>query len=447
MLKNIFMWFINNVLKIQTETTEREIDKNQKYAKDYRRTDDINFNAIFSNKLANYVISDSTFNIEGNNKRVDLLSKIGQSMWKKMKKITSMGFGYGGVLLVPYSKNGKLYYNIVSQDRLSINKMDGELITGATILAEIKVVTTPISKTTYMRWTDYVVENNNITITQRYTNDKQQVIPTPSFWKDINTTLGFTNVDRCLFGYIKSPINNRISNDKYGVPITFGCDAIINEILDCLDQIEREYELKQVFVGVDKTMLKGENALPTNGLYKKIDSGDDSFWEIFDPSIRDSSYYTRLQELFKRLEKAIGTSGGIISEIQTQNATATEIKKMLYDTFTICDDMRTNIENGLEDFFYACNVLANAYNLSANGDYKLSYDWSYSLIEDNESAYNQIRQGYKDGVIKEEEYRNWIVPSETIEESKKAILEIEDREPKVDDLINIKNENNESLDK
>lgn len=447
MLKNIFMWFINNVLKIQTETTEREIDKNQKYAKDYRRTDDINFNAIFSNKLANYVISDSTFNIEGNNKRVDLLNKIGQSMWKKMKKITSMGFGYGGVLLVPYSKNGKLYYNIVSQDRLSINKMDGELITGATILAEIKVVTTPISKTTYMRWTDYVVENNNITITQRYTNDKQQVIPTPSFWKDINTTLGFTNVDRCLFGYIKSPINNRISNDKYGVPITFGCDAIINEILDCLDQIEREYELKQVFVGVDKTMLKGENALPSNGLYKKIDSVDDGFWEIFDPSIRDSSYYTRLQELFKRLEKAIGTSGGIISEIQTQNATATEIKKMLYDTFTICDDMRTNIENGLEDFFYACNVLANAYNLSANGDYKLSYDWSYSLIEDNESAYNQIRQGYKDGVIKEEEYRNWLVPSETIEESKKAILEIEDKEPKVDDLINIKNENNESLDK
>ena len=447
MLKNIFMWFINNVLKIQTETTEREIDKNQKYAKDYRRTDDINFNAIFSNKLANYVISDSTFNIEGNNKRVDLLNKIGQSMWKKMKKITSMGFGYGGVLLVPYSKNGKLYYNIVSQDRLSINKMDGELITSATILAEIKVVTTPISKTTYMRWTDYVVENNNITITQRYTNDKQQVIPTPSFWKDINATLGFTNVDRCLFGYIKSPINNRISNDKYGVPITFGCDAIINEILDCLDQIEREYELKQVFVGVDKTMLKGENALPSNGLYKKIDSVDDGFWEIFDPAIRDSSYYARLQELFKRLEKAIGTSGGIISEIQTQNATATEIKKMLYDTYCIVDDMRTNIENGLEDFFYACNVLANAYNLSANGDYKLSYDWSYSLIEDNESAYNQIRQGYKDGVIKEEEYRNWIVPSETIEESKKAILEIEDREPKVDDLINIKNENNESLDK
>lgn len=447
MLKNIFMWFINNVLKIQTETTEREIDKNQKYAKDYRRTDDINFNAIFSNKLANYVISDSTFNIEGNNKRVDLLNKIGQSMWKKMKKITSMGFGYGGVLLVPYSKNGKLYYNIVSQDRLSINKMDGELITSATILAEIKIVTTPISKTTYMRWTDYVVENNNITITQRYTNDKQQVIPTPSFWKDINTTLGFTNVDRCLFGYIKSPINNRVSNDKYGVPITFGCDAIINEILDCLDQIEREYELKQVFVGADKTMFKGNDALPSNGLYKKIDSGDDGFWEIFDPAIRDSSYYARLQELFKRLEKAIGTSGGILSEIQTQNATATEIKKMLYDTFTICDDMRTNIENGLEDFFYACNVLANAYNLSANGDYKLSYDWSYSLIEDNESAYNQIRQGYKDGVIKEEEYRNWIVPSETIEESKKAILEIEDREPKVDDLINIKNENNESLDK
>ena len=52
-------------------------------------------------------------NIEGENERVKLLDKTMQSLWKRAKKIVSMGFGYGGVLLVPYVKGGKLYYNIV----------------------------------------------------------------------------------------------------------------------------------------------------------------------------------------------------------------------------------------------------------------------------------------------------------------------------------------------
>ena len=100
MFKGIINYILNNIFKIKTETTEKEIDDNSKYAKIYSNIDDINFNAIFSNKLANYTISDSNMNIEGDNQRVDLLNKTGQSMWKKAKKIVSMAFGYGGALRV-----------------------------------------------------------------------------------------------------------------------------------------------------------------------------------------------------------------------------------------------------------------------------------------------------------------------------------------------------------
>ena len=363
MFKNIIQYILNNIFKINTQTTKKEIDDNSKYAQLYESIDDINFGAIFSNKLANYTISDSVMNIDGNNARVDLLSKTGQSMWKKAKKIVSMGFGYGGVIIVPYVKGGKIYYNLVPQSRLTIDEMDGELITGATVLAEKKVVSGTISQTTYFRWTNYKIENGNLTITQQYSDDKGNKIPTPDFWKDIQEVMAITNVDRVLFGYIKSPINNRKANDKYGVPITYGCDATILEIKETMKQIIREYELKEVFVGADATMFNGKDGLPLNGLYKKIDSGRDDFFEVYDPEFRD--YTTRLQELYKRLEHEIGTSYGILSEVDSQQATATEIKRSMYDTFTICDDMRSNIEKGMDDFFYACNVLANAYNLSA----------------------------------------------------------------------------------
>jgi A118 family predicted phage portal protein len=438
MFKSIIQYVLSFLFKTNTQTTKKEIDDNSKYAKLYESIDDINFNAIFSNKLANYTISDSNMNIDGDNARTELLDKTGQSMWKKAKKITSMAFGYGGVIIVPYVKGGKIYYNLVPQDRLTIDETDGELITGATVLAEKKVINGTISQTTYLRWTNYKVENSNMVITQQFSDDKGNKIPAPDFWKDIQEVRTITNVDRVLFGYIKSPINNRKANDKYGVPITYGCDATILEIKETMKQMIREYELKECFVGADVTMFNGKNALPSNGLFKKIDSTSDDFFEVFDPQFRD--YTTRLQELYKRLEHEIGTSYGILSEVDSQQATATEIKRSMYDTFTICDDMRSNIEKGMEDFFYACNVLANAYNLSPQGEYELNFDWSYSLLEDTATEWSQLTYAQNKGIVSKVEVRQWLKPDETLEESEKAIKEIEESEPTVDDLLGTRGE-------
>lgn len=433
MFKSIINYILNNIFKIKTQTTQKEIDENSVYAKIYEQIDNINFDAIFSNKLANYVVSDSTMDIEGENARVELLNKTGQSMWKKAKKIVSMGFGYGGIVLVPYVKSGKIYYNLVPQDRLTIDEMDGELITGATILAEKKTITGTVNSTTYLRWTNYQIKNNNLTITQQFSDDKGNKIPTPDFWKDIQEVMSITNVDRVPFGFIKSPVNNRKANDRYGVPITYGCEATILEIRQTLKQIVREYELKECFVGADATMFNGKNGLPANGLFKKIDSTSDDFFEVFDPQFRD--YTTRLQELYKRLEHEIGTSYGILSEVNTSQATATEIKRSMYDTFTICDDMRSSVEKGLEDFFYACNVLANAYNLSPMGEYNLSFEWSYSLLEDTQQEWSQLIYAQNKGIVSKVELRQWLKPDETLEESEKAIQDIEASEPSIEQML------------
>ncbi len=434
MLKNIFLWILQKVFKVDTQTTPREVEDNEKYAIEYERIDNINFNSIFSNKLANYVITDSNLDIIGENARVELLDKVGQSMWKKAKKITSMGFGYGGIVIVPYVKGGKIYYDLVPQNRLTIDEVQGDLITGATILAEKKVITTGVAtKKIYYRWANYKVVNETITIMQSFTDEKGNRVPTPSFWQNIQEKMTISNVDRVLFAYIKSPINNRKANDKYGVPITYGCDETIKEIKETMKQLFREYKLKETFVGADVTMFNGNNALPINGLFKKIDAGEDDFFEVFDPQFR--SYTDRLQELYVRLEHEIGTSAGIISKVETSNATATEVKRAMFDTFTLVDDMRTNIEKGLEDFFYSANVLANAYNLSPNGDYELSFNWSYSLLEDTDTEFDHMLEGNSRGIISDVELRQWIKPDESLEDSEKAIAKIKEAEPNVDDVL------------
>ena len=433
MFQKFIMW-IFRLFNIQSQTTQKEVEDNQKYAVEYERIDEINFNSIFSNKLANYVINDSNVNITGENARVKLLDKTTQSMWKKAKKITSMGFGYGGVILVPYVKSGKIYYNIVSQSRVTIDEVEGENITGATIIADKKTVNRGIGNSkTYYRLTNYKVRNGNIEITQKFTDENGHEVPVPDFWKNIELKIVITRVDRALFGYIKSPINNRKTDDKYGVPITYGCDSTIAEIKETMKQLYREYKLKETFVGADSTMFDGKDKLPLNGLFKKIDAGDDTFFEVFDPAFRP--YTERLQELYQRLEHEIGTSAGILSEVNTANATATEIKRSMFDSYTIVDDMRSNIEKGIEDFLYSANVLANAYNLTPQGEYEVSFDWDYSLLEDSQETFSQLITAQAKGIISEVEVRQWLKPDETLEDSQKAIEEIKASEPTINDLI------------
>ena len=433
MFQKFIMW-IFRLFNIQSQTTQKEVEDNQKYAVEYERIDEINFNSIFSNKLANYVINDSNVNITGENARVELLDKTIQSMWKKAKKITSMGFGYGGVILVPYVKSGKIYYNIVSQSRVTIDEVEGENIIGATIIADKRTVNRGIGNSkTYYRLTNYRVRNGNIEITQKFTDENGHEVAVPDFWKNIELKKVITGVDRALFGYIKSPINNRKTDDKYGVPITYGCDSTIAEIKETMKQLYREYKLKEAFVGADSTMFNGKDSLPLNGLFKKVDAGDDTFFEVFDPAFRP--FTERLQELFRRLEHQIGTSAGILSEVNTQNATATEIKRSMYDTFTLVDGMRSNIEKGIEDFLYSANVLANAYNLTPQGDYEVSFDWDYSLLEDSQETFSQLITAQSKGIISEVEIRQWLKPDETLEDSQKAIEEIKASEPSVDAIL------------
>ena len=176
-------------------------------------------------------------------------------------------------------------------------------------------------------------------------------------------------------------------------------------------------------------------------------------WEVFDPAIRESSYYTRLQELYARLEKQIGTSKGILTEVETADATATAIKKALYDTFTIVMDSRVAFESGMTDLIDGINILANFYNITPNGDYEINYDWDYSMLESSEETFAQLTQGHSLNVVKDYELRQFIFPNEDIEEAKKSIEEIKKEEPTTEDLLkqdnyfNNKNKQNDKEDR
>ena len=46
MFKTIWLWILNNIFHIQTETKPKEVEDNQRYAVDYERIDEIKFASI-----------------------------------------------------------------------------------------------------------------------------------------------------------------------------------------------------------------------------------------------------------------------------------------------------------------------------------------------------------------------------------------------------------------
>lgn len=430
----MFVRFWNKILALfgkKQVSDDMLMQANDDFTYNYENDKDINFTAIFANKLANITISDSNIDVVGDNKRAELLQETLKRLKKKLKKIVARDLGTGGVLVIPYVNRKKIYFNIVTQNRFSINKMIGDDIVDCTIMAEHIVK----NKEHYYRWADYILGNNNLYIRYRSTlNDDPIEMSLIPEWGNIKD-MSITNVNRMPFMYIKSPIDNRKEMDKYGAPITYGCDKQIAKIMKDLEQIDREYGLKEAFVGADITMFKGDNALPVNGLYKKINAGDDNFWEVFDPAFRDTSLYNKLMNDFVLLEKQIGTNRGILTDPLSTYQNKDEARRANQDTFAIIDDIRDSLEDGLKDFLYACDVLANYFGLGPQGEYELSTDWSYTMLEDSTQEFSQLCQGESRGVIRKAELRQYLKPNETIEEAQAVIDEIKKESPKTQDLL------------
>lgn len=397
---------------------------------EYIEATKLNLTAIFANKLSTLTTTESTVEVIGDNRRAESIDEAIRSVWKKKRKWNGFALGTGGVLLVPYAAGKKIYTDIIPQDRMIINRVNGDELRAVTILAD----TTRQKDKLYYRWTDYKLDDNGmLTITNRATNDNGAAYALTDLdeWAGIPEEMTVSGVEHLPLAYIKCPVDNRRAEALYGVPITYGCDEKIKEINECLADIRLEYKLKRPIAGIDPVVFDikdGRRNLPVTGLFMPslpggLD-GSGKLWDIYDPAIRDSAYYNRLMHLFEELEKQVGTSRGILTEPTSRGATATEIKAGMYDTYAIVSDMREAIEQGLDRLAYAMDVLSNMYNLTPMGDYELSFDWSYSMIESSQESFQQLVTAAQQGAVEPAEIRQYVMPDETLEEAQQRCEEI-----------------------
>lgn len=346
--------------------------------------------AAICREVARPTLVEFTANITGS-KRADYLNENFQTAKENFSRVLELGLALGGVALKPYIYGDKLLVDITGAAGFQPTKFDPS---GRCIGGVFKDKPVKVNGTYYVRLESHELNGTTYTIKNKayYSDSSGSVgadaqLTTIPEWADIEPEVTIENVEGPLFAYFKPPIANTAdSNSMCGMSI-YGDAATVELIKQADEQWERlrwEYkssERKVLMDGTSSTADMFNKRLFEVGPFSP--NGD--LFQHIEPQIRDDAIYRGFQNTLRRVEFNIGLSYGDISDPQTIEKTATEIRSGKQRKYVLISNIQTALEHTFDALIYAMDVYASLYNLAPAGDYEAVYDWGDSILDDQET--------------------------------------------------------------
>lgn len=251
-------------------------------------------------------------------------------------------------------------------------------------------------------------------------------------WADIAPEITISNLQQPLFAYFQIPLaNNKDRSSPLGVSVFSNGLELMTQADKQFARLLWEYEGGQLAIDVDETAIRhnedGSAQLDQTQqrLYRRnLNTRDGSLYEAFTPSLRDSSYLAGLDSILKRIEFACNLSYGTLSDPQSTEKTATEVKMAKQRSYAAVCDIQTALQSALDGLFYAMDTLAQLYQIGEGipGDWQASYQWQDSILTDEQTARQSDREDALSGFIPKWRYNvQWLGMDE--QQAKAAVQE------------------------
>lgn len=346
--------------------------------------------AAICREVARPTLVEFTANITGS-KRADYLNENFQTAKENFNRALELGLALGGVALKPYIYGDNMLVDVTGAAGFQPTKFDPS---GRCIGGVFKDNPVKVNGTYYVRLESHELNSTTYTIKNKayYSDSAGSVgadaqLTTIPEWADIEPEVAIENVDGPLFAYFKPPIANTAdSNSMCGMSI-YGDAATVELIKQADEQWERlrwEYkssERKVLMDGTSSTADMFNKRLFEIGPFSP--NGD--FFQHIEPQIRDDAIYRGFQNTLRRVEFNIGLSYGDISDPQTIEKTATEIRSSKQRKYVLVSSIQAALAHTFDSLIYAMDVYASLYGLAPAGDYETTYDWGDSILDDQET--------------------------------------------------------------
>lgn len=346
--------------------------------------------AAICREVARPTLVEFTANITGS-KRADYLNENFQTAKENFNRALELGLALGGVALKPYIYGDNMLVDVTGAAGFQPTKFDPS---GRCIGGVFKDKPVKVNGAYYVRLESHELNGTTYTIKNKayYSDSSGSVgadaqLPDIPEWADIEPEVTIENVNGPLFAYFKPPIANTAdSNSMCGMSI-YGDAATVELIKQADEQWERlrwEYkssERKVLMDGTSSTADMFNKRLFEVGPFSP--NGD--FFQHIEPQIRDDAIYRGFQNTLRRVEFNIGLSYGDISDPQTIEKTATEIRSSKQRKYVLISSIQAALAHTFDSLIYAMDVYASLYGLAPAGDYEITYDWGDSILDDQET--------------------------------------------------------------
>ena len=385
----------------------------------------LNLGATIASEFARLIMIEFESEITGS-ERADYLQEQYERLLEQLRVRLEAGCAVGGIMFKPYVRNGVILPDCITQDKfIPLNYSNGIITAAVFFNQEVKGKNyyTRVEKQTYS------YENKSHTIESHFfvsstpDNIGAEINPEnldSDMWSRIDPYIVINDVDRPLFAFWSVPFANNIeSGSPLGVSVYSRAIKLLNEADLQWDRYLWEFEGGELAVDAGEEVLRqrpGEDTLGTpstrDRLFRKFnidadDNKDKSFYEVFNPTLRDDNYSNGLNEIKRQIEFNCSLAYGTLSNPQNVDKTAEEIKASKQRSYTAVSDMQHSLEAILEDYIYACNAMADACNLAPSGEYEVSFNWGDGVLEDKDKEQAIQLNEVNSGIRKKTDYLKW----------------------------------------
>ena len=431
----------------------------------YMQADNIGTDGKPEPMLANHVIPEEV--PKGNTDRADFLNQEYSKLKEALRVQIEYGIAKGGLIVKPYPVMRKT--SVVSQQtnimegNIEPNKFDTQYefdfdfiqanefyplsFSSSGKMTEAAFVQRKFDKdVVYSRLEYHKLEGNTVTVINKAFKASStatskvdylgEEIPLTDVqeWAMLSPETKIGDVNRLLFAYFKMPEANTVdTHSPLGVS---GFDKVKGLIEEADKQYSRmlwEFEGGELAIDIDRNALSWQQDPnnPDNGhsvmnklqnrLYRKVDLNEENTYEVFSPTLRDQSLINGLNCLLMRIEDGAGMSRGTLSDVISEAKTATELRMLRIRSYETNAHIQKAIENMLKDVVYVMNVYCDLYDITADGEYEISFEWDDSIINDSDTELTKRMILIQNGLASKLETRMWYF-GETERQAKEALM-------------------------
>lgn len=419
-----------------------------------RKGTDYSVESMVCESLANLMMLEYSMPIEGGSARARMLDEVSDAFVRDtLCNAVAMGFLTGDSITVP-SWNGRTMDNVlVDAGSFAILGANGHEVTSMIYVVDEKQIKYG-SRYTLLRLIElvpYTAQDGTQTYANRYKtfiakDGTITDIPLSEFpdWAAANEEEWvIPNVNRLLIGRYRSfALNPLRPNAQKGTPICFGASAPIREIHYLTQQMHEEFGLSEKAIIADRTLFKKELRRDSEGnvvsqklvlpkgrerLFMDVGNRGGSGSPLIQewaPTIQLQPYIDALEKQYQEVEKCVGVSSGILSNLNDQSyQNVDNVRKSTIKTQSFVNTAREVCESYLSDMVYAWNAIMNFYGVTPVGDYHVEYKWSDEYINTFSDQQNAILAGEAIGATDAVDYRVFVM-GESPEVAKERVAEI-----------------------